>query len=306
MKKKYFVLFFIILFILTNTGYSQDTLMVSKDSVIQNDSIAQFKSNDLLRNDTTHKTSAFIFPYKMSFKKDGLVTASAVGVGAIGYLLISNKHGLTQEQVNNKKPDNLPFFDRWSAGYYSRSANRNSYIIFYGSYLYPVLGMFLNKNIHGKIKEVSLLFIETMTIASAMFTLSDGLIYRSRPYVYGNIAPLDLRMLKRSQRSFYSGHVTTAAAASFFMAQVHKDFKGNPKLQPWLWGIAVALPAVMSYERIKAGYHFLSDCVVSYCMGAATGLLIPAMHRSKKLQNVSLLPQVGNGYQGISFTLHIK
>jgi len=306
MKNKYFVLFFVSLFILTDTGHSQDTIIVSKDSVIQNDSITQFKGNALLRNDTTHKTPAFIFPYNMSFKKDGLLIASAVGVGAVAYLLISNKHGLTQEQVNNKKPGNLPFFDRWSAGDYSKSADKTSYIIFYASYLYPVLSMCLTKNVHHKIKEVAVLFIETMTITSAMFTLSDGLIYRSRPYVYGNKASLDLRMLKRSQRSFYSGHVATAAAASFFMAQVHKDLRGDPKLQPWLWRIAIALPAVMSYERIKAGYHFLSDCVVSYAMGAATGLLIPAMHRSKKLQNVSLLPQVGNGYQGISFTLHIK
>jgi PAP2 superfamily len=295
------------LLIFAGPGYSQDTLTVSKDSVIQNNTTSQFNSSALLRNDTTlPATPAFIFPYNVSFKKDGPVIASAIGVGAIGYLLISNKHGLTLEQVNNKNPDNLPFFDRWSAGYYSKSADRTSYAILYASYLYPVLSMYLSKNIHNKIKEVSVLFIETMSVATSMFTLSDGLIYRSRPYVYGNAAPLDLRMKKRAQRSFYSGHVTTVAAASFFMAQVHKDLGGNPKLQPWLWAVAIALPAVMSYERIKAGYHFLSDCVVSYGMGAATGLLIPALHRNKKLQNISLMPQIGNGYRGISFTLHIK
>jgi membrane-associated phospholipid phosphatase len=304
MKDQYFLLMFISLFIFARAGYSQDTLIVSKDSVIKNETKSQFNSSDLLRNDLT--APAFILPYNMSSKKDGLVIASAVGVGAIGYLLISNKHGLTLEQLNNKKAGNLPFFDRWSAGYYSKSADKTSYGIFYASYLYPVLGMVLNKNIHGKLKEVSVLFIETMSVATAMFTLSDGLIYRSRPYVYSDVAPVDLRMKKRAQRSFYSGHVTTVAAASFFMAQVHKDFKGNPKLQPWLWVAAITLPAVMSYERIKAGYHFLSDCIFSYGMGAATGLLVPAMHKSKKLQNISLLPQIANGYQGISFTLHIK
>jgi membrane-associated phospholipid phosphatase len=307
MKNKYFVSVFISLFFLAGEGYSQDTLIISKDPVIQIDTMAQFRGNYFPENNITHKTTpAFTFPYHMSFKKDGLVIASAIGVGAIGYLLISNKHGLTLAQVNNRKAGNLPFFDRWSAGYYSKKADRHSYTILYASYLYPVLGMFLNKNTHNKMKEVSVLFIETMSVATAMFTLSDGLVYRSRPYVYGNLAPLDLRMKKRSQRSFYSGHVTTVAAASFFMAQIHKDFNGNPKLQPWLWGVAVTLPAVMCYERIKAGYHFLSDCIVSYGIGAATGLLIPAMHKSKKLQNISLLPLIGNDYKGISFTLHIK
>jgi membrane-associated phospholipid phosphatase len=307
MKNKYFVSFFISLLILIGEGYSQDIPMISKDSVIQNDTIAQFKGSDLLRNNIALTTApAFTFPYNISFKKDGLVVASAIGVGALGYVLISNKRDPTLEEVNNKNPDNLPFFDRWSAGYYSKKADRHSYTIFYASYLYPVLGMFLNKNIHDKIKQVALLFVETISISSAMYTMSDGLIYRSRPYVYGDIAPLDLRTIKRSERSFYSGHISTVAAASFFMARVHKDFKGKAKLQPWLWGIAAALPAVMAYERIKAGYHFLSDCVFSYGIGAATGLLVPAMHKSKKLQNVSLLPQIGNGYQGVSFALNIK
>ena len=307
MKDEYFLLLFINLFIFAGRCYSQDRLTVSENLIVRNDMMAQFKDNVLLTNDTTSPSSrAFTSPYNISFKKDAPVIASAVGVGAIGYLLISNKHGLTLQQVNNKKASNLPFFDRWCAGNYSKTADRNSYVIFYASYLYPVLGMFLNKNIHGNIKEISELFVETMSVATAMFTLSDGLIYRSRPYVYGTAAPLDLRMKRRAQRSFYSGHVTTAAAASFFMARVHKDFNGNPKVQPWLWAAAIALPAVMSYERIVAGYHFLSDCLFSYGIGAATGLLIPAMHKSKKFQNVSFMPQIGNGYRGISFTLHIK
>jgi len=307
MINKCFVLIFTSLFFLAGDSYSQDTLTISKDSVIQTDTMAQLRDSYPPGNNNAYKTApAFIFPYNMSFKKDGPVIASAIGVGAIGYLLVSNKHGLTPAQVNNRKVNNLPFFDRWSAGYYSKKANRDSYTILYASYLYPVLGMFLNKNTHDNMTEVSVLFVETMSVATALFTLSDGLVYRSRPYVYGDIAPLDLRMKKRAQRSFFSGHVTTVAAASFFMARVHKDFLGNPKLQPWIWGIAAALPAVMCYERIKAGYHFLSDCIVSYGIGAATGLLIPAMHKSKKLQNVSLSPLIGNDYQGISFTLHIK
>src|SRR5438046_1104751 len=117
MKTKCFILFLISLFILVGAGYSQDTLMVSKDSVIQNDNRAQ-KDSNLLRNNITHTTTpAFTFPYNISFKKDGPVIASAIGVGALGYLLITNKHDITVEQLNNKNPDNIPFFDRWSAGY---------------------------------------------------------------------------------------------------------------------------------------------------------------------------------------------
>jgi hypothetical protein len=212
MKNKHFALFFISLFTLAGKGYSQDTLIVSRDSaiqrdsVIQNDTMAQFKSIDLLRNEITPVTTpAFTFPYEISFKKDGLIIASAIGVGALGYLLIDNKHDITLGELNNKSPDNLPFFDRWSAGYYSKKADKHSYTIFYASYLYPVLGMFLNKNIHDKIKQISLLFIETISITSAMYTMADGLIYRSRPYVYGTIASQDLRMKNVHNGRFIAG-----------------------------------------------------------------------------------------------------
>lgn len=281
--------------------------MISKEQAIQNDTIAQLKEGDILRNNIAlTATPAFTSPYNTSFKRDGLLVASAIGVGVLGYVLINNKHDLTLEQVNNQNPDNLPFFDRWAAGFYSKTADKHSYLIFDASYMYPVLGMFLNKNIHSKIKQVALLFIETISITSAMYTMTAGFVYRSRPYVYGHLAPDELRVQKRSQRSFYSGHVATVAAASFFMARVHKDFQGHKKLQPWLWGIAVTLPAVMSYERIKAGYHFLSDCIVSYGIGAATGLLVPKLHKSKKLQNLTLFPQFGNDYSGLNLIYHIK
>jgi membrane-associated phospholipid phosphatase len=301
-------LLLIMLLPLYNCLYAQDTTLILKDTLIQRDTIPHFKDSVVIQNNITNNATVppFRSPYHTSFKTDGLVIAATVGVTLLGYQLIKQKHDLTLEELNNKNPDNLPFLDRWMAGNYSDLANRNSYILFNASYVYPVVLMWLNENGHKKIGQISALFVETIGITGALYTLSAGLVYRSRPFVYGATTPLDLRLGKGGQRSFYGGHVAATAAASFFMARVYKDFNGKTKLQPWLWTAAAVLPAVMAYERMRAGYHFLSDCIVSYGIGAATGLLIPALHKSKKLQNITLTPQYGNDNTGLSLTYHIK
>lgn len=76
------------------------------------------------------------------------------------------------------------------------------------------------------------MYVETLGITGAMYTLTAGLVYRSRPYVYGNKAPTEKRLGKGSQRSFYGGHVATTAALTFFTAKVFRDFNPDSKLRP--------------------------------------------------------------------------
>lgn len=243
-------------------------------------------------------------PYKTSFLKDGLVITGAVGVTLLGYSLIKNKSNLTPEDLAGKTKDNLPFFDRGIAGNYSSKANKDSYILFDADYAIPLVFIFLNKNERAKAGQLVVLYVETIGITGAMYTLTAGLVYRSRPFVYGDKAPLDKRLDKGGQRSFYGGHVATTAAATFLTAKLFADFNPNSKLRPWLYVAAGGLTAVMAYERMQAGYHFLSDCVLSGIIGAATGILIPDFHKNRKFENVSLEPAVIYGNTGMRLTYH--
>jgi membrane-associated phospholipid phosphatase len=243
-------------------------------------------------------------PYKTSFTKDGLAITGAVGVTLLGYELIKNKKDLTTTELAGKTKDKLPFFDRGNAGYYSTQANKDSYILFDASYAIPLLMAFINKNESKKAGQVIVLYVETIAITGAMYTLSAGLVYRSRPFVYGNKAPLEKRLDKGGQRSFYGGHVATTAAATFLAAKIFQDFNPGSKLQPYLYGAAGSLTVLMGYMRYRAGYHFLSDCVLSGIIGASTGLLIPALHKIKNFEKVSIHPEMINGNTGISFTYH--
>jgi membrane-associated phospholipid phosphatase len=242
-------------------------------------------------------------PYTTSLLKDGLVITGAVGVTLLGYELIKNKKDLALAELATKTKDKLPFFDRSSAGFYSDRANKDSYILFDASYALPFLAALIDKNEQKKFGQVAVLYIETIAITGSMYTLAAGLVYRSRPFVYGDKAPLDKRLDKGGQRSFYGGHVATTAASTFFIAKVFHDFNPGSKLTPYLYVASGGLTALMGYFRYKAGYHFLSDCVLSGVIGTATGILIPQFHKNKNLTNVSLTPQIfNNGANGFALT----
>lgn len=256
------------------------------------------------KNSHTRNLAPAESPYKTSFIKDGLVITGALGVTLLGYELIKNKKDLTNEQLAAKTKDKLPFFDRGNAGYYSTQANKDSYILFDASYAIPVLMAFIDKNERTKAGQLMVLYVETVGITGAMYTLTAGLVYRSRPFVYGTKAPLDKRQDKGGQRSFYGGHVATTAATTFLTAKIFSDFNPGSKLRPYLWGAAGGLTVLMGYLRYQAGYHFLSDCVLSSLIGGATGILIPELHKNKNFQKISMVPEMINGNTGMRLTYH--
>jgi hypothetical protein len=277
---------------------AQDSLKTDSIVVITAvDSVSSRQSNNL----NTAGSEKVISPYyTKNWKTEGGIVAAAVAVNLVGYQLIKNKKDLTLDELATKTKDRLPFFDRGNAGYYSEQDEKNSYFLFDAMYVYPVALMLFNKKEKSKFGQLFLLYVETVGITGSMYTLTAGLVHRSRPLVYGTKAPLDERLNKGAQRSFYGGHVATAAALSFFTAKVFQDFNPKSKAVPYLWAAAYTLPALMAYNRYISGKHFLSDCVLSYAIGAATGYLVPQLHKNHKLKNVSLTPTIGSDSKGLS------
>jgi len=245
-------------------------------------------------------------PYNTSFKVDGPVIGAGLGLSALGLSLIQNKKGLTEEDVNNISKNDVNRFDRFSAGYYSEKANNDSYPPFYASFAMPVVSL-LNKNIRKKTGQVMVLYLETMAITGSLYSLSAGTVNRPRPLVYSSDAPADKRQSKNSQRSFYAGHTAATAAATFFAAQVFSDFNPDSKAKPYVWAAAAIIPASVSYLRLKAGQHFLSDNLLGYGIGAATGILVPHFHKKKNMvEGLSVQPMMMEGMSGMAMTYRLK
>ena len=85
-------------------------------------------------------------PYKTKFLTDAPIIVAGVGLTAYGVHLIDTKKPLSEAKLATLNKDDLPFFDRGNAGYYSESIDKASYIPFHASFAMPVVLMLVNKN----------------------------------------------------------------------------------------------------------------------------------------------------------------
>lgn len=245
-------------------------------------------------------------PYKTSLKVDGPLVAAGLGLNFLGLSLIKNKDELSMAEVNALSKEDVFFIDRSFAGNYSEKADKDSYIPFYGSFAAAPIMALLNKNERSKFGQVMVLFVETMAVTGAAFTLTAGSIERSRPLVYNTTLPMADRMDKDAQRSFFAGHTAATAAASFFAAKVFQDFNPDSKAKPYIWTAAALVPATVGYLRLRGGKHFLTDNILGYAIGAGAGILIPQLHKKKNNVNINIAPAMGFNYQGLNITYKLN
>ena len=214
-------------------------------------------------------------------------------------------------QALAKQRSDVPSFDRASAGYYSETANDNSYYPFFAGFAMPLLFVVADKTERQQAGKIIVMYTESLAITATLYTLTAGNVQRSRPLVYpdknGNYrAPLDKRESKNSQRSFYAGHAAATASASFFAAQVFSDLHPNSKLKPYVWIVSAALPAITGYYRYKSGEHFLSDNILGYAIGAASGILVPELHKNKNFDRVTISPALWQDAKGVSVVYNLQ
>jgi len=229
--------------------------------------------------------------YKISWAADAPITGGGIGLSFLGLHLIKTKDDLDSLQAAAKNRNDVPSFDRSNAGFYSQKDNDASYVPFFTSFATPVVVMLINKNERQQAGKILVMYTEALAITSSMYTLSAGLIDRSRPLVYGGEeVPLEKKLSNNSQRSFYAGHVAASACATFYAAKVYSDLHPDSKFRTYLWIVSAAVPAVTAYYRYQAGQHFLSDCVLGYALGASTGILVPQLHKIKNFDRVTIYP----------------
>lgn len=241
-------------------------------------------------------------PYKTSLKVDAPIIAAGLGLNAYGLSLLQDKEGLTQEEINTQTKEDVNRFDRFSAGWDSESADMVSDYPFYASFAAAPALMLLNDNVRGKAGQVFVLYVETMAITGALFTITNGSLPRNRPLTYSPDVSDSEKMRGNSQSSFYAGHTAASASASFFAAKIFHDFNPDSPARPYVWAAAAAVPATVGYLRLRAGKHFLSDNLLGYTIGAAAGILVPQLHKKSNKRDISLIPVSGREYSGALLT----
>ncbi len=260
---------------------------------------------------TNHEHLIIKPPYTKRFVKElpFLITSGLTFAGGFLAAAVNKTEPYTREQLLNNTPDinSINRFDRSSALNWSPSIARTSDYILFSISVLPAL--FLSENHTSRdITTLLIMYAEVFTLNYGLTNIAKFTANRPRPYVYNpdtTKVSMGTRSGGGSRQSFFSGHTSQTAAATFFFAKAISDY--HPTLKPGvklgLWIFAASVPAANGYFRVKAGKHFPTDVITGYIAGAATGFLIPELHRTKKSKeqknnlNMGILPTENGGMQ---------
>ena len=239
------------------------------------------------------KDSTF-HPYHVNYWVTGGIFIVGIPAILIGSPLITNKSPLTIADLQTLDRGDINPIDRWALkqdpskmGYYANLSDNT----LTGIILLPALTLF-DHDIRQDWLDIALMYAETQIIVNDIYLYAPfGPLFqnRYRPAVYYDaLGTSGARTTAWNRSSFYSGHVASAAAATFFTAKVFCDYYPELGCNKYLiYGAAAIPPLIEGYFRMKALDHFPSDILVGFGVGALCGILMPELHRIK-IENVSM------------------
>lgn len=220
-------------------------------------------------------------PYYFDWKKESVIAGIGLSTWGSSYLVGNTVDPFSVDKINTLNRSTVNDFDRVATFNNSFSADKTSDYLALGSKLLPVLFL-ADERTRNNFEDIAFLYAETYMLANGLTTLTKSAVARPRPFVFNEEVDLEHKLGRGARYSFFSGHTSKTAAMSFFTAKVYADFYPESKWRPFVWTAAAAIPAVTGYMRVKGGKHYPSDVIVGYAVGAATGILVPHLHRRIK------------------------
>jgi len=243
--------------------------------------------------------------YKINLFVDVPLTAVAAATTYWGLLMVDKKPILDSATILSLDANNINRFDRSATRQdadFAPKAQKLSDYGMAGSFMLPLL-LLIDKKIRRDWAPLALLFLETQGITSNLFSWGATVyIDRIRPIVYHPDVTWEDKTFTRNKNSFYSGHTSTSASASFFTAKVFCDYHpelGNKKYL--IYSLALLPPLYTGFFRYKGMKHFPTDVLTGLAVGTTVGILIPHLHK-KKPANLSIVPYTGR-INGLALSL---
>ncbi len=219
--------------------------------------------------------------YTLHWQTDLTLSGLGLTSGTIGWTLGKKIKPLQAANLALLNRNDIFPIDRKATYWQSSRAARASDVVFYSATLAPIL-LLADPKIRKEGGVISVLYLETLTLAGGLTLMTKNLAKRPRPYNYNPDFPLALKLRSDARKSFFSGHTSSTAASCFFAAKVWSDFHPGSKWKPAIWTAAATIPALTGYFRIRAGRHFFTDVTVGYVVGATVGYLIPYLHQRSR------------------------
>ena len=220
------------------------------------------------------------FPFQVRKRLDiGLITSGVVTTAG-GALLGSQLKQLTPMELMAQNASDIRWaIDRRAVQQRSIRSAKVSDVLVIFSAAAPVSLLLARPVRHYEpIRTVAVMGVEALFIQEGLKQLVKNSVQRNRPFTYNPNAPEQWLVKPDARRSFFSGHTSAAATATFFAATVFSKMYPHSRWRVAVWSGAAVLPAVVGYYRYKAGKHFPTDIAAGYLVGAACGVSIPLLH----------------------------
>ncbi|MEO8875234.1 MAG: phosphatase PAP2 family protein [Polyangiaceae bacterium] len=175
----------------------------------------------------------------------------------------------------------LNALDRTTAGFYNRTWSTTSDIglvtVMGGAALY----LFLDEHPLPALND-AVVIAESGLTAVAIASLATVAAARPRPFLFGTKAPLDVRNSANASLSFVSSYaaITFAVGVSTYMTsrRLHPTLSQLVPTLVLITGLASA--SFVTFGQVEGGNHFITDAVAGAVVGSASGILVPALHKT--------------------------
>jgi membrane-associated phospholipid phosphatase len=225
---------------------------------------------------TTWGTALAESPYELHDSQEWAWIAGGAGAWVGGMLAIGSLTPLSPEAIASLDPDDINGFDRKHMRPYHEDHAGDALAA--ATYLLP-LGFLADDETRHDMDTISVMWLEVTLVNQAIAAVAKATTQRTRPYVYDPGAPAALTSARTARLSFYSAHTAGSSANCFFTAKVLSDYTDSGSAEVAAWSVAAILPLINGYFRVDSGHHFVTDALAGYAMGAAVGVIVPALHR---------------------------
>ncbi len=216
-------------------------------------------------------------PFETDHTKEALLFGTGTVAGLTALAILFSMDPLNETEISSFNPLDVNEFDRIAIG--KLDDDHLGDALLWSSYLLP-LTFLADEQACNNFGDLSLMYGEVLLLNASINGIVKGLTKRVRPFVYNEKSVFEEKTTVNARLSFYSGHVSISASNSFFTAAVLNEYVTNSTARALIWSGAVVYPAIVGFERIVNHWHFPTDVIVGYIVGAAIGYLIPLIHKA--------------------------
>ena len=228
-------------------------------------------------------------PFNINFTREAIIFGTGAAAAVAAFAVLDNVEPFTPQEISLLDPAEVNGFDRGAIGTFTEDHAGD--ILLYTTYLLPLT--FLT---YGETKndflDLTLMYSEILLIQASINGIVKGTVKRTRPFVYDDQTPIDEKTSKDARISFFSGHTSMTAAVSFFTAKVFTEYIEDNTAKILIWSGAALIPAVTAISRVNTHWHFPTDAMMGYAVGAFVGFIIPELHRTRVSDSISIYPML--------------